>query len=119
MQAINAVDNPIFDRVIILLILLNCGFLAAWDPKENPCSGRNQVLDQAELVFLVLFSVEMIVKLVEANEEGQERLDEELALLSRQPGSKKKISVQNSETSVFSNYSIEITHFARKCNFKS
>ena len=63
-RALDVVDDKAFDQAVITLILVNCVFLALWNPIESPCSSKNNVLDQAEFVFLVLFSVEMALKLV-------------------------------------------------------
>ena len=63
-RAIEIVDDAAFDQAVITLILVNCVFLALWNPIESPCSAKNAVLDQAEFTFLLLFSVEMGLKLV-------------------------------------------------------
>jgi len=74
-RAIEIVDDAAFDQAVITLILVNCVFLALWNPIESPCSAKNAVLDQAEFVFLLLFSVEMGLKLVAMGVHGgQHRL---------------------------------------------
>jgi len=58
------VSNPRwFDRVVIAVILINCGFLAAMDPLDlDPSSTRNRVLDTADLIFQILYTIEMFIK---------------------------------------------------------
>ena len=59
-RVISIVLNPWFDRFILMTILANCIFLALDDP------GEEQTADQwiAELVFLVLFTLEMLLKVL-------------------------------------------------------
>jgi hypothetical protein len=54
------VFNIWFDRFILICILANCIFLAIDDPTEE------ETADQAiaELVFLIIFTIEMIVKVI-------------------------------------------------------
>ena len=49
--------------MVITVIVINCCFLAAMDPLDtDPSSTRNSILDTADLVFQVLYSLEMASK---------------------------------------------------------
>ena len=64
-QVIQIVHNKWFDRIIITLIVANCGFLAADDPLDtDPNSALQQVMAMAELIFLVLFTIEAVLKII-------------------------------------------------------
>lgn len=52
-----------FDRVVLALILLNCGFLAIRDVESPETTLRNQLSLQSELAFTGLFTVEMLIKM--------------------------------------------------------
>lgn len=52
-----------FDRVILACILISSGLMAAEDP-VNPNSGRNEVLNYFDIVFTIIFAIEMIMKIV-------------------------------------------------------
>lgn len=54
-----------FDRVMTALIMANCLLLACYDPLDYDNSGaRNRAINNSELVFLALFTAEMVVKIV-------------------------------------------------------
>ena len=58
------VRHPMFERVVIALILINMVFVSTWDPlDDNPKSVHNQVLDISDTVFQCLFTVEMVLKI--------------------------------------------------------
>ncbi|KNC46856.1 egg laying defective protein 19 [Thecamonas trahens ATCC 50062] len=61
-MAIALVDSPWFDRFILLAIVVNCVFLALWNPFDPPNSQRNVVLDIAEYVFTAIFTAELMLK---------------------------------------------------------
>ena len=55
------VFNPWFDRVILLTIFANCISLAVEDPSlEEP----DPVIEVLDLVFLIIFSIEMALKII-------------------------------------------------------
>ena len=89
--AIQAIEWPWFDRIVLILIVINCCFLAMADPTcalerencaqacgqvlsspplhgrcPNGCSHRDpdmaSVLDTAELVSCILFTAEALIK---------------------------------------------------------
>ena len=63
--ALVVVSNKWFDRIVITLILANCVFLALVDPLDNdPESLRNRVITVSDLVFLVAFSIELVIKVL-------------------------------------------------------
>lgn len=57
------VENSLFDRFILLCILVNCVFLAIDD---DPPSGsyKANLLWTSELIFNIIYSIEMIIKLI-------------------------------------------------------
>ena len=57
------VENALFDRFILLLILINCVFLAIDD---DPPSGsyKANIMWWSELIFNILYSIEMIIKII-------------------------------------------------------
>ena len=59
---IDLISNAWFDRFIMLVIFVNCIFLAAYNPLEAEDSINNQVLFVSEIVFTIIFSVEMAIK---------------------------------------------------------
>lgn len=63
--AISLMSNPNFDRVVVFFIVLNCVFLAMNDPLDKDNSSvRNQIVEESEIWFTVVFSIEMVVKIV-------------------------------------------------------
>jgi hypothetical protein len=55
--------NAWFDRFILTTILINCVFLAIKDPKSPESAARNQISLQSELIFTLVFTVEMLIKM--------------------------------------------------------
>lgn len=56
-----------FDRVVTCAILLNCVFLAMYDPLSPEGSSWNVMLDMAEIFFTVAFAVEFVAQVVARN----------------------------------------------------
>lgn len=52
--------NPWFDRVILIVIFTNCFFLAI----DKEISSVTAVADQIDLVFLLIYTFEMILKII-------------------------------------------------------
>eukprot|EP00232_Nephroselmis_pyriformis_P015499 CAMPEP_0182897770 /NCGR_PEP_ID=MMETSP0034_2-20130328/27086_1 /TAXON_ID=156128 /ORGANISM="Nephroselmis pyriformis, Strain CCMP717" /LENGTH=547 /DNA_ID=CAMNT_0025031707 /DNA_START=297 /DNA_END=1936 /DNA_ORIENTATION=+ len=63
-KALAIVKHKWFDNVITILVLLNCLFLALWLPTESDDHILNVLSDQAEVVFTVLFTVELSLKVI-------------------------------------------------------
>ena len=64
-SAIQLWAHPWFDRFIVGCILLNCAILALNDPLDVESDGwRNKVIEAAELPFTIIFTIEMIVKII-------------------------------------------------------
>ncbi|GMH48289.1 hypothetical protein TrLO_g7703, partial [Triparma laevis f. longispina] len=71
---INLMTQPWFDRIVLLLIVANSISLAAEDPlikqkcsdptDPNPPPCENSTLVMMELIFNILFTIEMLVKMV-------------------------------------------------------
>ena len=65
---IHLMENVWFDRIILMLILLNSLFLAMNDYEfRNPdgkTSWRNDLVNESELVFLLLFTIECTIKTI-------------------------------------------------------
>lgn len=58
------VTNPGFDRFTLILIGISSVALALDNPLRNPDSGMSAFLDYAEVVLTVLFSLEMVLKVL-------------------------------------------------------
>ena len=52
--------NPWFDRIILCVIFANCFFLAI----DKEVDSVTAVADQIDLVFLQIYTVEMILKII-------------------------------------------------------
>ena len=52
-----------FIALIIVSILVNTGMLGAFDPL-NPASARNAAINTSEYIFLVIFAIEAVAKLI-------------------------------------------------------
>eukprot|EP00050_Salpingoeca_kvevrii_P014645 m.38383 g.38383 ORF g.38383 m.38383 type:complete len:1677 (-) comp5887_c0_seq1:4731-9761(-) len=57
-------SNKFFEWFILLMILLNCASLAVQDPTEEDDVGRNKFLNDAEYVFVAVFGLEMVIKVI-------------------------------------------------------
>ena len=55
--------NVWFDRLVLATILINCITLAIKDPTASSTSARNRIALESELVFTILFSIEMLIKM--------------------------------------------------------
>eukprot|EP00762_Andalucia_godoyi_P008681 ANDGO_00428.mRNA.1 Muscle calcium channel subunit alpha-1 len=53
---------PWFDRFILVAIVTNCAFLAAYDPTEKD-TERNRICDTAGYAFTAIFASEMCIKI--------------------------------------------------------
>lgn len=58
---------PWFDRVVMFAILLNCVFLAMYDPMSPPNSSWNLMLDSAEYFFTAIFTIECALQIIARN----------------------------------------------------
>lgn len=59
------IQSKKFNKFIIFLILANCGFMAYDDPlDQDPNSQKNQILAVSETVFTILFTIEMVLKVI-------------------------------------------------------
>ncbi len=62
------VSNKWFERFVLVVILANVGFMAAYDPVDspvvNPSSPRRAVLEMADVVFSIFFAIECVSKIV-------------------------------------------------------
>ena len=56
--------NPVFEFFVILAIIVNSVFLAMYVPTEEKDSPWNMMLDQAGMMFTLVFTVEMFFKIV-------------------------------------------------------
>ncbi|GMH71770.1 hypothetical protein TrST_g6815 [Triparma strigata] len=71
---INIMTQPWFDRIVLLLIIANSITLAAEDPlikqkcedpnDPDPPPCENAILVQCEVIFNILFTIEMLIKMV-------------------------------------------------------
>lgn len=59
-RVIQIVYNPWFDRIILATIVANSIVLAA----EEPGAKKNAFLETLDYIFLTIFSVEMILKII-------------------------------------------------------
>eukprot|EP00899_Mesostigma_viride_P014512 jgi/Mesvir1/23061/Mv25059-RA.1 len=57
-------SSPHIQSLVLFIILLNCVFLALYDPTRGQDEGRNRLFDDTELFFACFFIVEMCVKVV-------------------------------------------------------
>ena len=53
--------NPWFDRFILVVIFLNCAFLAI----DKEVDGiTDNIADRIDLVFLIIYTIEMVLKII-------------------------------------------------------
>lgn len=63
LRCIAIVEHKLFDRIVLVCIVLNSAFLTATDPLDtDPDSARNILLDKTDLIFQIIFTIEMILK---------------------------------------------------------
>ena len=60
---LNIYYNVWFDRMVLITILINCITLAIRDPTTSGTSTRNRIAQESEIIFTVLFSIEMLIKM--------------------------------------------------------
>lgn len=60
--AIYLVEAWWFDSLILITILCNCFTMALESPLDSPGTWRAAVIEDAEIVFILLFSVELVLK---------------------------------------------------------
>jgi len=58
------VEHLWFDNIVVLLICINCVFIATTDPRSSASDPWVQVLDRVEKTFTILFVFEMILKIL-------------------------------------------------------
>ena len=56
-----------FDRTVMAAIVVNCAFLAMYDPTQPDDSSGNQMLNLVEMAFTVIFTVEFVIQIVARN----------------------------------------------------
>ena len=55
--------HPVFEKTVMLVIVLNCATLALMDPLDSDeTTVRSRVVRESEPVFTALFTVEMLIK---------------------------------------------------------
>jgi hypothetical protein len=55
--------TPMFDKITTVVIVLNCLILSVYDP-VNTGGWRNQLIEDSEIPFLVIFTLEMVMKVI-------------------------------------------------------
>ncbi len=65
---INLMENVWFDRVVILVIIINSIFLGlmdyTWTIQTGPKPLGNIIVDESEIFFTVFFTLEFLVKII-------------------------------------------------------
>lgn len=54
----------LFENIILFFILFNCVALAVYDPTSASNVGRNAVLEDIEYLFLAVFTIEAVIKIL-------------------------------------------------------
>lgn len=62
--ALAVVTHPIFEHIVMALIAANCVMLALFNPTAPPHSRMQSQLETTELAFNVVFTVEMLLRIV-------------------------------------------------------
>lgn len=57
-------QSPLFEWAIGLVIITNCIFLSLYRPLEPDDSPRNNMLNVSDIVFTIIFTIEMLIKMV-------------------------------------------------------
>lgn len=66
------VSHFLFDVFMSLIIVLNAIVLALWDPLDpSNSSWRNKLVANSQLVFIIVFTIEMIIRIVAVGFIGQ------------------------------------------------
>lgn len=63
-SAIRLVESSLFDPLILLTILANCATMAWQSPLDPCCTWKEAFIDKCEWVFLGIFTMEMLVKIL-------------------------------------------------------
>jgi len=63
-KLIFTVEHLWFDNLVVLLICINCVFIATTDPRTSASDPYLKVLDRVETTFTILFVFEMILKIL-------------------------------------------------------
>eukprot|EP00232_Nephroselmis_pyriformis_P016757 CAMPEP_0182878560 /NCGR_PEP_ID=MMETSP0034_2-20130328/15427_1 /TAXON_ID=156128 /ORGANISM="Nephroselmis pyriformis, Strain CCMP717" /LENGTH=787 /DNA_ID=CAMNT_0025011449 /DNA_START=233 /DNA_END=2593 /DNA_ORIENTATION=+ len=58
------VKSQPFDWFITFIIMINCAFLSTYLPLDPPDSARNKLLNSADQIFTIVFTVEMCFKIL-------------------------------------------------------
>jgi hypothetical protein len=59
---LKVVETLWFQRIILFAIVSNCVFIALDDPGDEENSPMSQLLEEVELVYMIIFVVEMVLK---------------------------------------------------------
>ena len=62
--AIRVVEFPLFDPFILLTILANCATMAWQSPLDPPGTWKAGFIDVLEMVYLYIFTVELLSKVL-------------------------------------------------------
>ena len=57
-------EHPLFEAIVIVVILVNCVFLAMMEPTKGDDEGRNALVNSTEGIFTGLFLAELVIKVV-------------------------------------------------------
>ena len=57
-------EHPLFEAIVIIVILVNCVFLAMMEPTKGDDEGRNVLVNSTEGIFTGLFLAELVIKVV-------------------------------------------------------
>jgi hypothetical protein len=52
--------NPWFDKIILMVIVINCAFLAM----DNEVEFVTKFSDNIDLIFLIIYTIEMLLKII-------------------------------------------------------
>ena len=60
-QAIELLEQPLFNPFILVTILANCAVMAWQSPLEPPGTWKSELVDQLDGAFLAIFTAEMLM----------------------------------------------------------
>ena len=63
-QAIFFIESPLFDPVILTTIICNCVTMAWESPLDPPGTAKAAFIDMCEVVYLAVFTVELLAKVL-------------------------------------------------------